>query len=86
MIRAGSMSKIVNCLFKAIIFVARPRAKQDLHISQWLYVLRARQFFQSGRFPENVRDWTLLANRGLGRRGLHSGCWRCLFSFADRRL
>lgn len=62
-IRAGSMSKIVNCLFKAVIFVARPRAKQNLHISQWLYVLRARQLFQGGRLPVNICDWTLLANR-----------------------
>ena len=57
------MSKIVNYLFKAVIFIARPRAKQNLHISQWLYVLRARQFFQNGRFPENVLDRILLANR-----------------------
>ena len=85
-IRAGSMSKIVNCLFKAVIFVARPRAKQNLHISQWLYVLHARQFFQRGRFPENVCDWTLLANRRIGRSVLYSGWWRCLFSFTDRRL
>ncbi len=62
-IPAGSMSKIVNRLFKAVIFVTRPRAKQNLHISQWLYILRARQFFQGGRFPKNVCDWTLLANR-----------------------
>lgn len=57
------MSKIVNCLFKAVIFVALPRAEQNLNISQWLYVLRACQFFQSGRFPRNVCDWTLLADK-----------------------
>ncbi len=62
-IRAGSMSKIVYRLFKAVIFVTRPRAKQNLHISQWLYVLRARQFFQGGRFPKNACGLTLLANR-----------------------
>ncbi len=57
------MSKIENCLFKAVIFVALPRAEQSLNISQWFYVLRACQFFQSGRFPRNVCDWTLLADK-----------------------
>ena len=62
-IRAGRMSEFVNCLLKAVIFLARPHAKQRLHIGHWLYILGARQFFQSGRFPEDARDGTVLANR-----------------------